>query len=293
MGLSLAMPLFGSYTHLFTHGLNEPTVYDLILFQADSFFGFQPSFFISGIICSNTFLFELMFIIYFYLPLWMLIAQAITYTNDKSENSVSQCPGIPAYSYIVISILGALCYCYVPAVGPYVFFGSEVFPTGICPSLPIEEIRTVNFDQQWPRNCMPSLHLSLILAAFWSVYNTRSCYKWIFLVLSFLTCCSAFYGGSHYAIDFLAAIPFTTFCLSITWNRVPLKARLITAVGSGIAFFSLIYLLKHHIVWLTNHIILYWAFMITTVITSIIGVIYMLNLFQKFQAVSTVNELST
>ena len=100
---------------------------------------------------------------------------------------------------------------------------------------------------QFVRNCMPSLHLSWILAVYYSLYRAKPIYKNIALVLVVLTALSAFSVGCHYLIDLIIAIPFTMTLLAIVTPDANNKIRLIGAVFGTVTVLGWLCIFKYSI----------------------------------------------
>lgn len=285
-GIALAMPAF--YTLNDTR-VNNPLVYDMMQYTADGLLGMQPSFIVTGFLRTHDYLNQLMVFIYYYLPLWMMIPQIICFRRGNKSILVSNCYGVPAVTYVIAAVLGTMCYRYFPAVGPAVFFGSNVFPYGLCPSMPIESVKAVEFPLfiQYSvvkevsqlaicRNCMPSLHLTYILCAFFYVCNVNRFLNLVYFALSFLTLCSAFSVGGHWATDFLVAVPFVALCLGVTWNRTAKCLNYWLAAFGGLSTFGIMYLLKNHISICAAHAGVYLLGIFAVDFVSFAGVIYLL-----------------
>ena len=279
LGLSMAMPTFYSI-HNFS--VTDPTIYDLMLMKADNIFNSQPSFIISGLLRSNNILLVFLRIVYVYLPLWMMLPQIIvfkaeTYGEDKSKMCS---PGIPAITYIAVAVFGTICYHYYPAIGPMQLFGS-IFPYGIYPDITADNIHVI-IDPVYnnaPRNCMPSLHLTWILCALFSIYGYSTLCKTIWQFLSVCTLGSAFCVGGHWANDFLVALPFTAFCLSLTWHRIKDVKRYVAVGCWGLITFGMMLVLKHFVVNIAAYINLYWALAVTVDIAALLHIKYMIKIF--------------
>lgn len=288
-GLSLVMPFFSMLSNQYLNGQfnNDPYVYDWMLMKAEILTYIKPCFFITYYLRSNYLLQVFMYLIYSYLPLWMMIAQIIAFKRDhaldrEQPKQTIIAPGIPALSYIAVIIFGTLCYRYFPAVGPQNFLGSDLFPYGTLPYITHEDVRIISVPLEHSRNCMPSLHLTWILCAYFSIYNLlRAPLQFIWLLLSFLTLGSAYSVGCHWTADFFVALPFTAFCLGLTWYRLPNWWRVPTIIFGGLAAFGMMFILKHHIVWCTNNIFMYWSIILLTDILAVASIIYALSYMRR------------
>ena len=168
-----------------------------------------------------------------------------------------------------------MCYTYYPAVGPQSFLGSELFPNGVLPYILPDDVRIVSFPLEQSRNCMPSLHLTWILCAFFSVYNLlRSRYVLLWLVLVLLTLGSAFSVGCHWTTDFFVALPFTAFCLGLIWHRLPKWRRLSLVSFGGLATYGMMFILKYHIAWCVKNAFCYYLLIFSIDVSAIVGIMY-------------------
>ncbi len=253
----LAMPVF--YASGETLVVKDSKVYDAMLMAADSMFGTQISFwttrYLNATLAGRLF----GYIAYFYLAFFMLMAQMVVYKRSRPEEShLPQPTVVPAWLYIVTALLGVWCYQIYPAVGTENFCGTGIFPNG-----PIPEI---NFIPQakdaplfLPRNAMPSLHLTWILCAFFSVCRLKKSYCQIWGWAAFCVWLSAFSIGKHWLSDFIVALPFTTMCMGITCTGASWARRLTATIIGGLCCFGLMLLYKYHILWVMDHRFLYLA----------------------------------
>ncbi len=252
LSLGLTLPIL----FLFNTGRRpeeSSLVYDGLLLAADGLTGTQPSFVISAFLRSNDVLNAFMYFIYFYIAMWMLLAQLLAYLCQRGEISGAGQPlNIPAFTFITATLLGVLTYLYFPAVGTESFCGTGVFPNGPWPDCQ-SHLEPVMAPGCLPRNAMPSLHLTWILCAYFSVRPLKRKYGFIWLVLSLLTLLSAFSVGCHWTADFVVALPFTAMIMGLTFHRASTFWRLI-AVGAGaVASYGIMYAIKEHIQLLLAH----------------------------------------
>ena len=270
LGLMLALPAF--YLLGICGGIKGGSgeVYDGFLLAADGLTGFQPSFVISAFVRRSSFFLVAMCFVYLYLPMWMALAQLASYKYEmkREEDCRRRLSGnIPAYAYLLAGIAGSLAYAYFPAVGTEVFCGAS-FPFGPVPDS-LSRLYAAVFPAGYERNAMPSLHLTWILCAFFSVYNFGFVYRSIWGVLVVLTLISAFSVGCHWMTDFIAALPFTCMILGAACHRAHWRWRLAAVFFGGIGSFGLMYLLKNHIHVLLAHSALYFAAAVGTALLSL------------------------
>lgn len=212
--LSLGSSVRGSDLH----------VYDPYCYALDSLWGCQISFVISKFLRSSLTWRLPMYIIYFYLSLYMVLAQVIVYkyNNEHGYNHAKSL--IPAVLFILIAICGSCLYVFFPVVGVEVYCGSNLFPNGPWPEANLTPV-PIEAPAFLVRNGMPSLHLSWILAVYYSLYKASPIYKRVALGLVILTALSTFSVGCHYLIDLIIAVPFSTALLALSISEVSLKRR--------------------------------------------------------------------
>ncbi len=243
LSIMLCMPVFfslGGAIRLYDYHVYDPHFYAL-----DSLWGCQISFIITKYLRSNLFVLRFMDIIYFYLPLWMVIAQIIVYKDNITHHRKHNHCLVPAYFFILIAIGGSLSYAFLPAVGIQLYCGTNLFPNGPWPAASMNP-QTIEAPYYLYRNCMPSLHFAWILAVYYSLYRAKTIYKNMALVLVFLTVMSAFSVGCHYVIDLIMSVPFCLTFLAIVINEAPLKMRLLSSILGAVATMSWFYLIKYH-----------------------------------------------
>jgi len=125
----------------------------------------------------------LLFIAYYYaLPFGLCVVLAFA---DDARGMLRAC--------VLAAILALPCYLLWPAVGP-VWVGTALAP----------------------RNCMPSLHVTWALLAWW--YAPRWL-RWPSAVLVALTGLATIGLGEHYLIDLVVAVPFTAAVVVIARFR--------------------------------------------------------------------------
>ena len=282
MAFSTAMPLLYA---LYSTEVQELQVYDLLLMKADSLFGFQPSFAIARLLSGNVLVITAMIIVYYYLPVWMMLAQISSFRRDYMDRviPIMRSPGPPFLVFLAAAAVGAVCYSYLPAVGPAAFFGAKIFPYGTCPDVALSDVKAVVFINDAMRSCIPCLPLVFVLCAGFTVYNIQPFWNRGWFVLAFFMAASSFSIGGHWAVDSLAALPITACCLGLTWYRVPGKIRWITAAGGGISSFLLLHLIKYDIAWCLDHAVLYWLWVISVNVLSVVGIKYMLNVSREHE----------
>lgn len=182
--LLLSMPLSFIQGQEFLSSRGLP-LYDQHLYQLDAWLG-QPGFAAGRLVAEWPVLYAICFWAYYVLPVVLTMAYLTTPR-----------PGRYVASLLLSVGLGFACYWLVPAAGPRFTF----------PSYPWQEpaitAQVLFIPGAFP-NCMPSLHLTWALLA--ASYSRWWPVMWTFVAL---TVAATLGLGEHYAIDLIAAVPFT------------------------------------------------------------------------------------
>lgn len=249
-GLTISMPFFLAVGSMSLGG--NLYVYDPHCYALDSLWGFQPSFVITKPLRSYQALEVFMYIIYFFLSLWMMLAQVVVFKENEEAHISHWRRLVPAIFFALIACFGSLSYAFVPAVGTDVYCGSNLFPNG--PWIPPNpDPQPVQAPPIFPRSTIPSLHMGWILSVYYSLYLSRSLYRHIALGLVILTAFSTFSVGSHWLLDLILACPFTVAILALCAVDAPAKLRWLIGSSLAILFCLGVYLLKFHTPLLMAH----------------------------------------
>lgn len=176
--------------------------YDLWLYSAETALG-SPAFAI-GRLLRPTRLYPVLVAVYEALPIALLLVYA---AHLLARGGV---PGRVLAAYALNFGVGYCVYLLLPACGPgYAFPG---FPAA-SPALTLDTLKLVA-----PPNCMPSLHTSTAILAYWF------CRRWRFaravaLINLVLTVFATLATGEHYAVDLVAAVPFAVFVYAASERR--------------------------------------------------------------------------
>jgi hypothetical protein len=152
-------------------------------------------------------------------------------------------------TFLLLGLIGPVIYVLFPLVGPDFAFGGagrgfqvgDYWPHDLPPIdlLP----RAVAFDDQTPRNCMPSMHTAWALAVF---IHSRRGPRWLRTGGTFWMVCTiaATLGfGYHYGVDLVAG---AVLCLTVEAAlRDPLRGRIWSRMGLvafGAAFLAVLLL---------------------------------------------------
>jgi hypothetical protein len=134
-------------------------------------------------------------------------------------------------AFLITGPVGVLFYNLLPAVGPIHIFLSQFpwkpIPTEQATHLLVEPIAVAGL-----RNCMPSLHMSWVLLAWWYSRGLSVWERGIAMAFVVFTVFATMGTGEHYFIDLVVAFPFVVFlqglcALSLRWND---RARVIAVL---------------------------------------------------------------
>lgn len=244
LSLSLGMPILLSLGTS-VRG-SDLYVYDPYCYALDSLWGGQISFIISKFLRSSLIWRLPMYIIYFYLSLYMVLAQIFVYKYNDERGYNHSKSLIPAILFILIAICGSCLYVFFPVVGIEMYCGSNLFPNGPWPEADLNPT-PIEAPPFLVRNGMPSLHLSWILAVYYSLYRAPLVYKRTALALVILTALSTFSVGCHYLIDLIIAIPFCTALLALSISEVSFQRRGLAFCIGAIATLGWLCFFKYNI----------------------------------------------
>ncbi|MHB2021426.1 MAG: phosphatase PAP2 family protein [Candidatus Xenobia bacterium] len=239
---ALCMPLFylvGTF-NLFSHF--PAPVYDLYAYALDGG-GMAPSFLFAWLVEHNPVVHVVIWTIYLQLPLLMVIARHYSRQNRAAAYTD------PMIVFFVLGVAGCQIYQICPMVGMRVLVGHS-YPD-IAPPVMVGPPHPVPAPGGFPRNCMPSLHLSWTLAACWAICRVSPRSRAVGLGLLLLTVVAARAVGDHYWVDFVAAFPFTVAVQGLcarasTHNRSERHVALVA--GSSLTALVLIGLLEFPLV---------------------------------------------
>jgi hypothetical protein len=203
-------PLAAALTVVFLaiSALLRPVTLDRYLYAFDGSLGFQPGAWAARFLLDHRALLSATEFAYMNLALGMgLVYLALA---DRSRIAARRTLTL----YIAIAVCGYFCYYLFPGAGSAVVFG-PAFPLHLpaVGDLRIEPI-PVRFS---PRNCMPSLHTSWVIAMFWSTRGFSRVARLAAGVFAALTLCYAL--SQHYLVDLVAALPFTLALYAATRGR--------------------------------------------------------------------------
>lgn len=207
--------------------------YDAFLFYVDRSFGFSPSLLISGWVDAVPHLNEIFFGVYMGLSLAMGICFAAHMGQTRPPWKI-------AWLLIVAVTVGVLCYNLLPACGPLMLLGRAGFLHGdASASFPGTQPEIVQLALKYPRNAMPSLHMTWALILLWISRDLRRG-RWMAAVFAMLTMIATLSTGEHYMVDLVAAFPFALAIWNLCVGDVPLSnPRRMLCVFGGTAGYLL------------------------------------------------------
>lgn len=225
--LVLLGPALGLVFFIFVvqHALNltgrlYPKTFDLYLYDFDASFGFQPSFALGRLFHASAPIRDLGYLTYQTLPLAMALVY-LGYIDPRATR--------PNWNLLRLffgaGVLGWLFYNFVPAVGPaYAFPGA--FPYGVPSQLhPLLDRISVNPD--FPRNAIPSLHMTWVLLLWWSCRSFPRWARTASLLYLLVTVVATMGIGEHYFVDLVAAVPFALTVEALFQLSIPLRTRIL------------------------------------------------------------------
>jgi hypothetical protein len=205
----------------------NPKVLDLYLFSFDSSLRVQIAFLLGQAYALWPWFKAAGMAFYIGLPLVIGLVYAGQLLRDR-RRAVSA-----MIAFLITGPVGVIFYNLLPAVGPIHIFVSQFpwkpIPTDQVTRLLIEPIAVPGL-----RNCMPSLHMSWVLLAWWYSRGLSVWERGIAMAFVVFTVFATMGTGEHYLIDLVVAFPFAVFlrgvcAIGLRWND---RAR-VMAVGYG------------------------------------------------------------
>ena len=173
-------------------------------------------------------------------------------------------------AFLITGPVGVLFYNLLPAVGPIHIFLSQFpwkpIPTEQATHLLVEPIAVAGL-----RNCMPSLHMSWVLLAWWYSRGLSVWERGIAMAFVVFTIFATMGTGEHYFIDLVVAFPFVVFlqglcAVGLKWNE---RARVAAVVYGLLLTLAWIAALRFglKVFWISP--ILPWACCVATVASAL------------------------
>ena len=180
-----------------------PTTWDAFTFAADGAFGLQISFLAGRLFLLAPALGQVAFFVYVALPLAFVAVDAAA-----ARDAWRRAPD-PIVAFLAVALGGYALYFLFPVIGPIYLFPD--FPLKLPAAPPLAGALG---SAAAARNCMPSLHASWALTAFWLARPYGRGVRALtgaFLVFTLLATLGT---GYHYFVDLVAAVPFTAAMLA-------------------------------------------------------------------------------
>ncbi len=238
----------------------QATTMDLYLYAFDGSLGFQPSFLVGRLMAGNIVFRETCAVAYYSLPLAMGVAYAASIDMKRGKAAWRL-----LILFVVAGLFGWMFYNFFPATGPrYVFV--KAFPRL---ELPYESLKRlflepIKINQDFPRNAMPSLHMTWAYLIWWNLRSRSWIARSVVIAFVVLTALGTMGTGEHYFIDLIVAYPFALMVQGIC-SELPLGSRMRwVGVGFGCSV-TLIWnlALRHADIFLASRIFP-WAAVVAT-----------------------------
>ncbi len=240
------------------------TTLDLYLYAFDGSLGFQPSFLVGRLMAGNIVFREVCAVAYYALPLAMGVAYAAS-IDVKRGKAAWRLLGM----FVAAGLFGWVFYNFFPATGPrYVFV--KAFPRLELPydSLKRLLLEPITINQNFPRNAMPSLHMTWVYLIWWNLRSRSGVARSVVIAFVLLTALGTMGTGEHYFIDLIVAYPFALMvqgvCSALPWRS---RTRWI-AVGFGcVATLIWNLALRHSDIFLASRVFP-WAAVVATLVAT-------------------------
>ncbi len=163
--------------------------------------------------------------IYIGLPMAIALVYAGQLLRDR-KRAVSA-----MIAFLITGPVGVIFYNLLPAVGPIHIFLSQ-FPWKPIPAEQATHLLVEPLAVAGLRNCMPSLHMTWVLLAWWYSRGLSIWERAIAMAFVVFTAFATMGTGEHYSIDLVVAFPFAVFlqglcALGLRWND---RARVTAAL---------------------------------------------------------------
>jgi PAP2 superfamily len=154
----------------------------------------------------------------FYIGLPMVIA--LVYAGQLLRNRTQALSAMIAF--LITGPVGVIFYNLLPAVGPIHLFVRR-FPWGPLSADELARLVVKPIPFAGLRNCMPSLHMTWVLLAWWYSKGLSFWERGIAMLFVIFTIFATLGTGEHYSIDLVVAFPFAVFlqglcALRLRWN---------------------------------------------------------------------------
>jgi PAP2 superfamily len=194
----------------------NPRVFDLYLFSFDSSLRVQIAFLVGQAYALWPWFRSTGMVFYIGLPMVIGLVYAGQLLRDRPR-AVSA-----MIAFLITGPVGVIFYNLLPAVGPIHIFLSQ-FPWKPIPTEQVTRLLVEPIAVAGLRNCMPSLHMSWVLLAWWYSRGLSIWERGIAMAFLVFTILATMGIGEHYLIDLIVAFPFAVFlqgvcALGLRWN---------------------------------------------------------------------------
>ena len=194
----------------------NPKVLDLYLFSFDSSLRVQIAFLVGQAYALWPWFRAAGMVFYIGLPMVIGLVYAGQLLRDRPR-AVSA-----MIAFLITGPVGVIFYNLLPAVGPIHIFLSQ-FPWKPIPTEQVTRLLVEPIAVAGLRNCMPSLHMSWVLLAWWYSRGLSIWERGIAMAFLVFTILATMGIGEHYLIDLIVAFPFAVFlqgvcALGLRWN---------------------------------------------------------------------------
>lgn len=182
----------------------NPKVLDLYLLSFDSSLRVQIAFLTGQAYALSPWFKNAGMAFYIGLPMVIAMVYAGQLLRDRKQAASAM------LAFLITGPVGVLFYNLLPAVGPiHIFLGQfpwKPIPTEQATRLLVEPIAVAGL-----RNCMPSLHMTWVLLAWWYSRGLSVWERGIAMAFVVFTAFATMGIGEHYLVDLVVAFPFAVF----------------------------------------------------------------------------------
>lgn len=212
--------IVGSQHSLNLGSMLRPRTYDLYTFLFDGSLGLEPSFALGTLFQQHRWLYDFGAFTYTGITFGIAIVYAIHlhYRQDFTWDILEALFGAALIGYLFFAIF--------PVCGPRYGFPAYY------PNLPItyEQMKSVPLEmvlilRRFPRNGVPSLHMSWAILMWWSCRRLPRWTQAVGLLYVLITFMDTLGVGEHYLFDLVVAFPFSLSMEALLVTRAPLASR--------------------------------------------------------------------
>ena len=216
----LTVLVFGAQSALNTASFLHKDTLDFYAFAFDGSLGFQPSFVLARFVNSKPWLLPLAKVSYEGVPL----AMAALYAGFMRRRDQ------PVWEIIAVlffsTMMGYAFFNVFPVCGPSYAFGRE-FPAMTVSYAALRQmtVAKVSLPLAFPRNGVPSLHLTWALLIWLNTRSLPRWARWAALALVLATAFDTLASGEHYLFDLVVALPFTLWMQALMARTASIRDR--------------------------------------------------------------------